>query len=66
MKFHAKLDDEESRLFWDTVRRGARDYDDLPAWKKGVLGGVECTRSDDSGDPDENDGRKDRDERGAA
>jgi len=41
MKFKAKLDDDESREFWESVRRGAREYDDYPDWKKGVLGGAE-------------------------
>ncbi len=58
MKFKAKLDDKESREFWDTVRRGAREYDDLPAWKKGVLGGVECSAMDESVDEGEDGGRE--------
>ena len=41
MTFKAKLDDPESRAFWDAVERGARAYDELPDWQKGVLGGFE-------------------------
>lgn len=48
MKFQKKVDDDESREYWDTVRRGAREYDELPAWKKGVLGGVEHSKSKES------------------
>ena len=55
MKIRAKLDDAESRAYWDSVRRGARAYDELPAWKKGVLGEVDPVAGDgvvDSGDDD--------------
>jgi hypothetical protein len=38
MKFKAKLDDSESRAFWESVRKGARAYDAMPLWQKGVLG----------------------------
>ena len=41
MTFKANLDDAESRAFWDAVERGARAYNDLPSWQKGVLGGLE-------------------------
>jgi hypothetical protein len=40
MKFRAKLDDPESRAFWENIKRGARRYDALPDWQKGLLGGV--------------------------
>ena len=40
MRFQAKKDDRESREYWESVRRGAKEYDELPAWKKGVLGGT--------------------------
>ncbi len=45
MTFKANLDDADSRAFWDAVERGARAYNDLPSWQKGVLGGLE--RDDD-------------------
>ena len=45
MKFQAKKDDRESREYWESVRRGAKEYDKLPAWKKGVLGGAEQSAS---------------------
>jgi hypothetical protein len=38
MTFKAKLDDPESRAFWESVRKGARAYDAMPDWQKGVLG----------------------------
>jgi hypothetical protein len=41
MTFRARLDDAESRAFWDSVDRGAKAYDDLPNWQKGILRGVE-------------------------
>ena len=41
MRFKARLDDPESRAFWESVDRGARAYDEYPSWKKGVLGGFE-------------------------
>jgi hypothetical protein len=41
MRFQAKKDNKESREYWESVRRGAKEYDELPAWKKGVLGGAE-------------------------
>ena len=41
MTFKARLDDAESRAFWDAVERGAKAYDDLPNWQKGIVRGVE-------------------------
>ena len=41
MTFKAKLDVAESRAFWEAVERGAKAYDDLPHWQKGILRGVE-------------------------
>jgi len=38
MTFKAKLDDPESRAFWESVRKGAEAYDAMPDWQKGVLG----------------------------
>ena len=38
MTFKARLDDPESRAFWESVRKGARAYDAMPDWQKGVLG----------------------------
>ena len=38
MKFKAKLNDPESCAFWESVRKGARAYDAMPDWQKGVLG----------------------------
>ena len=38
MTFKAKLDDPESRAFWESVRKGAQAYDAMPDWQKGVLG----------------------------
>ena len=38
MTFKAKLDDPESRAFWESVRKGAKAYDAMPDWQKGVLG----------------------------
>jgi hypothetical protein len=35
MRFRAKKDTEESREYWESVRIGAKVYDELPAWKKG-------------------------------
>ena len=43
MTFKAKLDDAESRAFWDAVERGAKAYVDLPSWQKGIVRGVEST-----------------------
>ena len=31
------MNDEGSRAFWEGVERGARQYDALPEWRKGVL-----------------------------
>jgi hypothetical protein len=53
MKFRAKLDDAESRDYWDSVRKGAREYDDLPAWRKGNLGGVDSTDAVESAEADD-------------
>ena len=36
--FKAKLDDPESRAFWESVRKGAAAYEAMPEWQKGVLG----------------------------
>ncbi len=36
--FKAKLDDPESRAFWESVRKGAPAYHAMPDWQKGVLG----------------------------
>ncbi len=53
MTFKAKLDDAESRAFWDAVERGAKAYDDLPHWQKGILRGVEDVADlSDPGCPD--------------
>jgi hypothetical protein len=38
MTFKAKLDDPESRAFWESVRKGAQAYNAMPDWQKGVLG----------------------------
>ena len=38
MTFKAKLDDPESRAFWESVKKGARVYEAMPDWQKGVLG----------------------------
>ncbi len=32
--YQAKVD-EESQPFWDGVKQGGKEYDDLPSWKKG-------------------------------
>ena len=36
MTFKARLDDPESRAFWESVRKGARAYDAMPDWQKAV------------------------------
>ena len=41
MRFQAKKDDKDSRQYWESVRRGAKEYDELPNWKKGALAGAE-------------------------
>jgi hypothetical protein len=38
MRFQAKKDSKESREYWESISLGAKEYDKLPAWKKGVLG----------------------------
>jgi len=45
MRFQAKKDDKDSRQYWESVRRGAKEYDELPNWKKGVLAGAEKRES---------------------
>lgn len=54
MKFKAKLDDEESREYWAAVDRGAREYDNLPGWKKGSSS-EPADRREDGSPEDESD-----------
>jgi len=44
MTFRAKLDDPESRAYWESVERGAKRFDALPAWQKGEFGRVRGAR----------------------
>ena len=37
MTFKARVHNEESRIFWASIAQGAKIYDALPKWKKGVL-----------------------------
>lgn len=62
--FKAKLDDAESRAFWESVRKGAEAYEAMPEWQKGVLGPrarivlddppESAVRADDSPEPEIN------------
>jgi len=52
--FKAKLDDPESRAFWESVRKGAQAYHAMPAWQKGVLGPRARIVADDSPEPEIN------------
>ena len=38
MTFEARLDDPESKAFWESIARSAHRADALPDWQKGILG----------------------------
>lgn len=47
MKFRPNLTDPESIAFWKMIERKAREYDELPSWQKGTLGGSEEPEDED-------------------
>lgn len=47
MKFRPNLTDPESVAWWQMIERKAREYDDLPSWQKGILGGSEEPEDED-------------------
>lgn len=47
MKFRPNLTDPESIAWWQMIERKAREYDELPTWQKGILGGSEEPDNED-------------------